>query len=55
MLDREGFRIRPPRYNALANPRQSIGETGLVENIPEERKRLLAQHDHGQPGALHAL
>ena len=55
MFDRDGLRIQPPRYDALANPGQSMGKTGLFENILKESKRLLPQHDHGQPGAIDTL
>jgi hypothetical protein len=55
VLDRDGFRIRPPRYDALANPGQSMSKTGLFENILKESKGLLPQHDHGQPGAIDTL
>jgi hypothetical protein len=44
---RDRFRTRPPRHDARFNPGQVMEETGLFENIPNQRERLLTQHDGG--------
>jgi len=53
MIHGEHLSVRAPRYHALPDVRRVPKKIGPVENVPDERESMVAEHDDGKPWTIH--